>query len=227
MQMAVATIYVTLLVFVSTVQGQTPPPAPTLVEPAAGAALVQPITLEWNPITDPDGPIGSYTWQVGTSSTFSTIIAQGSQNMWSEDIPAATRDTLSGLPNGTYFWRVSGIQMVGGSVGSLQSGWSQVRSFTVTGLGPAPATPSFTSPANGTSFHLREFFDITWTAVPGAQFYLLEADDDPGFSPPFTLTTEPMQFGTKFHIGWGNALSIYYRCAQCRRIMCAACHRQR
>lgn len=191
---------------------QTPPPPPTLLEPANGAALAQPITLAWNPIVDPDGPIGSYTWQVGTSSTFSTIVAQGFQNMWSEEMPPATREKLSGLPNGTYFWRVSGIQMVGGAVGSIQSGWSEVRSFTVTGLGPAPGIPSITSPANASAFHPFEFFDITWTPVPGAQYYLLEADDQPSFSHPLTLTTEAMQFGTKFRAGWGNEIpDIYYR----------------
>src|SRR5262245_40667134 len=56
---------------------QTPPPAPALVEPAAGASLLQPMTLRWSAVADPDGPIGSYTWQVGTSSTFSVVIAAG------------------------------------------------------------------------------------------------------------------------------------------------------
>src|SRR6267378_8168308 len=60
---------------------QTPPPAPALVEPASGAALVQPMTLRWSAVVDPDGPIGSYTWQVGTSSTFGTIIAAGATNL--------------------------------------------------------------------------------------------------------------------------------------------------
>src|SRR5712691_12476719 len=63
--------------FSFTAAAQTPPPAPALVEPAAGAALVQPITLAWNPVVDPDGPIGSYTWHVGTSATFGPIIAAG------------------------------------------------------------------------------------------------------------------------------------------------------
>jgi hypothetical protein len=88
---------------------QTAPPAPTITEPSNGAALVQPITLAWNPVVDPDGPIGSYTWQVGTSSTFGTIIASAFQNMISDTMPAPTQDKVSGLPNGTYFWRVRAI----------------------------------------------------------------------------------------------------------------------
>jgi len=86
-----------------------------------------------------------------------------------------------------------------------------VRSFTVTGLGPAPGTPAF-SATNGTSFHVREFFDIKWSAVAGAQYYLLEVDDEPSFSYPLTLTTNALTFGTKAQAGWGNALAnVYYR----------------
>src|SRR5712691_5511909 len=208
---ALTAMYIVLLAFAFTAAAQTPPPAPSLVEPAAGAALVQPITLGWNPVVDPDGPIGSYTWQVGTSSTFGTIIAAGATNLSIDGIPVPTHDTVSGLPNGTYFWRVKATQMVGGVVGSIDSAWSQVRSFTVTGLGPAPGTPSFTSPVHGSQFHVREFFQITWTAVIGAHYYLLEADDEPTFSHPLTLTTDAMQFGTTFHAGWGNPLNIFYR----------------
>src|ERR1700752_459533 len=85
---------------------QTAPPAPTLVAPVSGASLVQPIMLDWNPVIDPDGPIGSYTWQVATTATFTTIVLAGFTNNVSDSIPAATADRVSGLPNGTYFWRV-------------------------------------------------------------------------------------------------------------------------
>src|SRR5262245_5763486 len=88
--------------------GQSPsptparPPAPVLVSPANGTSLVQPITLDWNPVSAPGGPIGSYTWQVGTNSTFTTVIASGFTNMDSDPtIPTRTADKVSGLPNGT------------------------------------------------------------------------------------------------------------------------------
>src|SRR5499426_3072347 len=141
-------ICVALLACAFPAAAQTAPPAPTLVQPANGAALVQPITLGWSTVVDPDGPIGSYLWQVGTSSTFNTIIASGFQNMISDTIPTPTQDKVSGLPNGTYFWRVKATAIVGGAVFSLDSPWSTVQSFTIVGLGPAPATPTFTSPAN-------------------------------------------------------------------------------
>src|SRR5262245_49933179 len=112
---------------VLTASAQTPPPAPTLLAPAPGAVLVQPITLSWSTVVDPDGPIGSYTWQVSNTSTFGTIVASGFTNdSGVPNIPTRTQDTLSGLPNGTYFWRVMDIQIVGGVVFSLQSPFSAV-----------------------------------------------------------------------------------------------------
>ena len=205
-------VLISALAPASDAYAQTPPPAPAQVEPTAGAALVQPITLRWNAVVDPDGPIGSYTWQVATSSSFTTIALSGFTQQSLPGIPVPTQDRVSGLPLGTYFWRVKASQTVGGATGSIESAWSTVRSFTVSALGPEPDTPGFTSPATGARFHALEFFTLTWTAVADAQYYLLEADDEPTFSYPLTLNTEVMQFGTSFRAGWGNEIpNIYYR----------------
>ena len=188
---------------------QTPPPAPVPVAPAAGASLVQPIRLQWQAIVDPDGPIGSYTWQVSTTSTFGAVIASGFNN-FDGDVPLPTTAQVSGLANGTYFWRVRGAQDQG-AAGFFDSPWSTPRSFTVTGLGPAPAVaPIITSPAHNSSFHPFETFEITWTEVPGAQYYLLEADDDAAFNHPITLGSS-IEFGTEFRVTWGNPLDVHYR----------------
>ena len=191
-------------------EAQTPPPAPVLVAPANGAALVQPIGLQWAPVVDPDGPIGSYTWQVSTTSTFGSVIASGSNN-FDGDVPLPTRASLSGLANGSYFWRVKAAQDQG-AAGFFDSPWSATGNFSITGLGPAPGTPTITAPTQ-TSFHPYEFFDIVWSAAPGAHYYLLEADDDAGFSHPITLSGGPQKvFGTKFHAGWGNEIpNVFYR----------------
>ncbi len=189
------------------------PPAPTLVSPASGASLVQPITLDWNPVSNPNGPIGSYIWQIGTTSAFTKVIASGFTDMDPDaSVPTPTADKVSGLANGTYFWRVKATQLVGGAQGSVDSAWSAVRSFTVTGLGAAPASPVFSTPTTNASFHVREFFNIKWSAVAGAHYYLLEVDDEPSFSFPLTLTTNALTFGTQAEAGWGNALAnVYYR----------------
>src|SRR5690242_10799425 len=72
------------------------PPAPVLAAPANGASLVQPITLDWNAVSDPDGPIGSYTWQIATTSGFTSIVASGFTNMDSDpSVPTATADKVS------------------------------------------------------------------------------------------------------------------------------------
>ena len=207
-------LFAVLFAFASVIHAaaQTPPPAPVLVAPDNGASLVQPVGLQWQAVSDPDGPIGSYVWQVGTSSGFANIIASGFKDS-RHGTPIPTQDRLSGLPNGTYFWRVRATQEVGGAVGFIESAWSAVRSFTVTGLGAAPAgTPSITSPGNGSRFHAWETFKINWTAVPGAQYYVLEADDEPSFSFPMAFNQSPMEFGTSFLAGWGNEIpNIYYR----------------
>src|SRR5262249_32271518 len=191
---------------------QAPPPAPVLAAPVNGSALVQPITLDWGAVVDPDGPIGSYTWQVSSTSTFGVVIASGFMNDPGDpSIPTRTDDKVSGLANGTYFWRVKATQIVGGGTFSIDSPWSEVRSFTVVGLGPAPGRPSFTSPTSPAQFHVREFFMIDWTDVPDAHHYVLEADDEPSFSYPLTLTTDPLQFGTSFPAGWGTRLTVFSR----------------
>src|SRR5262245_53003054 len=116
------------------------------------------------------------------------------------------------MSNGTYFLRFKATQIVGGAVFAIDSPWSALRTFTVVGLGAAPATPAFTSPANNAQIHVREFFLINWTDVADAHHYMLEADDEPTFSYPLALTTDAMQFGTSFRAGWGNPIAnIYYR----------------
>jgi len=156
------------------------------------------------------GPIGSYTWQVSTSSTFTTVIASGFTNQEADPgIPIRTSDKVSGLANGTYFWRVKASEST--INGGVDSAWSTPRSFVVTGLGPAPATPTITTPANNAQFHVRESFNIQWSSVVNAQYYLLEADDEPTFSYPINLTLSPIYFGTQSGALWGNPLTIYYR----------------
>jgi hypothetical protein len=139
------------------------------------------------------------------------VIASGFTNMDSDpSVPTPTADKVSGQTNGTYFWRVKATQL--GPNGGVDSPWSAVRTFTVTGPGAAPARPTFITPTSGASFHVRESFIIKWSAAQGAHHYLLEADDDPAFSYPLTLTTDALTFGTQAEALWGNAITnIYYR----------------
>src|SRR5262249_34115948 len=110
------------------------PPSPSLVSPVDGAVVTEPFTISWTAVSDPSG-IVAYNWQVSSSSGFTSLLLQPSTN-------GATQDTVSGLADGTYFWRV---QAVNG--GFVQGAFSQPRSFTVTGAGTgSPGTPSLGPP---------------------------------------------------------------------------------
>ena len=146
-----------------------PPPAPAALGPASGAQVVVPFTLSWSAVSDPSG-IVAYNWQVSPSSSFSPVIQQNSTG-------GQTQDSVSGLANGTYFWRVQAVN------GAFEQGaWSQARSFTVTGAGPGePGSPTLNPPKGGTEFHPFESITFTWSSVPGAATYVFEADKNPSF----------------------------------------------
>jgi len=146
------------------------PPAPALLSPASGAGVQEPFTISWSAVTDPNG-IVAYNWQVSPSSTFSPVILQNSTT------GQTTQDTVSGLANGTYFWRVQAVN------GAFQQGpFSQARSVTVTGVGAgAPGTPTLGAPKGYSTFHPYEVMTFTWSAVPSAATYVFEASTDPSF----------------------------------------------
>ncbi|MBZ5523286.1 MAG: hypothetical protein LAP21_13700 [Acidobacteriia bacterium] len=159
------------VLFIATISHATAaiPPAPAPLSPAAGASVLSPLTISWSAVSDPSGILG-YNWQVSSSSTFSTVIAQNSTN-------GQTQDTVSGLANGTYFWRV---QMVNGAF--VQGAWSGAQSFIVTGAGAgAPGTPTLEPTQGYSTFHPREVITFNWSAVPGAASYVLQSATDPGF----------------------------------------------
>ena len=147
----------------------TQPAAPTLLSPAAGGQLTVPFGISWSAVSDPAG-IVAYNWEVSTSSSFASITRQNSTN-------GQTQDTVSGLANGSYFWRV---QAVNGNF--VQGTWSAARSFTVTGTNSGePAAPTLNAPLGGTQFHPMEVIHFSWNAVPGASSYILEASTDLSF----------------------------------------------
>lgn len=49
-------------------------------------------------MSDPDGPIGSYSWRLATTTTFSIVIADGFTDVRNGD-PIPTFARLSGLAN--------------------------------------------------------------------------------------------------------------------------------
>lgn len=148
---------------------------PNPLSPTSGANLQSPLTISWSAVTDPSEILG-YNWQVSTSSTFPTIALQNSTNV------GTTQDTVSGLPNGTYFWRV---QSVSGAF--VKSAWSAARSFNITGAGPGQPTAPALSPTKAYStFHPLEVMTFNWSPAAGAATYVLQVSKDPSF--PATTT---------------------------------------
>ena len=163
-----------------TVRTPPPPPpsgpaAPTLLAPANGASVTTPVALSWSATIDPNPATfnGGYNWQISATSSFATFVVRDST------LPSQTQDTVGGLPAGTYFWRV---QAVDGALNS--SAWSAPRSFVVTGAGNgALAAPVLAPLVDGGQYHPMEHFPFTWSAVPGAATYLVEAARSASFSP--------------------------------------------
>jgi hypothetical protein len=144
------------------------PPAPTPIAPANGASVTVPFTISWSAVSDPSGLLG-YNWQVSSSSTFTSVALQNSTN-------GLTQDTVSGLPNGVYFWRVDAVS------GAFVTGaWSAAQSFNVTGAAGEPGAPTLAPTQAYSTFHPFESITFNWTAVPGAASYVLQAATDPSF----------------------------------------------
>ena len=149
---------------------------PNPLSPTSGTNLQSPLTISWSAVTDPSGILG-YNWQVSTSSTFPTIALQNSTNV------GITQDTVSGLANGTYFWRV---QAVSGAF--VKSAWSAARSFNITGAGAGqPAAPALSPTKGYSTFHPLEVMTFNWSPVTGAASYVLQVSTDSSF--PISTTT--------------------------------------
>jgi predicted secreted protein len=161
-----------------------PPPSPTApttpapVAPAAGAGVTSPLTLSWTQVLQPSSLNGGYNWQISTSATMSPLVTRDSTN------PATTSAVVGSLVPGTYFWQVQAV------TAALDiSPWSPARSFVVTGAGAgALGAPVLAPLPFGTAYHPFESFPFSWSAVPGAASYTMEASRDAGFTAPVDLS---------------------------------------
>ncbi len=168
------------------------PAAPTLLGPANGASVTVPLTISWSAVSAPGG-IAAYNWQVSPSASMSPVIKIGSTT-------TQTQDAVSGLANGTYFWRVDVYD------GTATGPWSAVRSFTVTGATAGePGSPTLNPIPFGAAFHPLESFPFSWTAVPGAATYTVDASTDPRF-PLLTEIHSTNIPGTSYGLDMGQSL---------------------
>jgi hypothetical protein len=147
-----------------------PPPAPMPLEPADEASVLVPFAIVWSAVNDPGGII-AYNWEVSSSSSFTPVLLRDSTD------GQTTRDAISGLAVGAYFWRVQAVNS------ALEQGeWSQPRRFNVTGAGPeSPGSPVLNPTQGYSTFHPWETIRFSWTEVPEAVTYRLEVSTDPRF----------------------------------------------
>ncbi|HEX9487937.1 MAG TPA: hypothetical protein VF976_12790 [Gemmatimonadales bacterium] len=197
---AFAPLTVAILIAAWSSPSAAAPPAPAPLAPTNGAGLLEPFTLSWSAVSDPSG-IVAYNWQVSPSSSFAPVVLQNSTM-------GPTQDTVSGLANGTYFWRV---QAVNGAL--VQGAWSQAWSFSVTGVGPgAPGSPTLAPTKGYSTFHPMEVMTFNWSAVPGAATYVLEAATDPNFPVLTRFLFDNITNTTySFRVGDGNEGNYWAR----------------
>src|SRR5262249_59908919 len=74
----------------------------------------------------------------------------------------------------------------------------------------APGTPTVNLPLATAQFHPWELFDFSWSAVPGAAYYLLEMDNEPSFARPWTNATYDHILGTTTQLSTTPG-TIFYR----------------
>jgi len=177
----------TLLVLIAGAGAASAQPAsPNPVSPADGASVTIPFDITWTETLDPANLNGGYNYQVSPSLAFTPLVFTDST------MPGDPNDTVSGLPAGTYFWRV---QAVDGA--ARFSAWSQPRRVVVTGVGPGtPGTPVMNPTRGYSTFHPWEFIYFSWSDVPGAVTYRLEVSDVPTFPLDGSGSGFPLIFNT-------------------------------
>lgn len=168
-----------------------PPPVPgppTAVAPPPGASVTEPVALSWQPPAKPRAL--HFQWQVSTDPSFRTLA------LTATTAANVTSTTLSGLADGTYYWRVQSVSFPPFPYFPLFGSWTPTSSLTITGQAPGtPGTPTVTSP-DGTEFHPEESFPLTWSTVQGAASYHLQMASTPTFAPGTLLVDVPVSTTT-------------------------------
>ena len=129
------------------------PSAPLLVQPGAGASLLQDaaVTLEWSSVA------GGAQYKVEWQRDGDSIQNSGKIN--------ATSHYLGQLAPGTYYWQVEAYTADG-----LWSPWSERRTFTI--VSPhAPSAPLLVQPGANGVFDEGDSVRLTWSSNFGEQFF--------------------------------------------------------
>ncbi|MHB9139782.1 MAG: choice-of-anchor Q domain-containing protein, partial [Victivallaceae bacterium] len=130
--------------------------------------------LDWSDSADNVTGVKQYEVELATDSGFSNIVDTQSS--------AASNADLSGLSNGSYYWRVRTQDNAGN-----WSTWSTSSSFDVTVIGDVPTTPDgLTQTVTGSDVAL-DWSDST--DDDGVKQYEIQVADNAGFSSPQILNS--------------------------------------
>ncbi|MBI4569944.1 MAG: FG-GAP repeat protein, partial [Planctomycetes bacterium] len=137
-------------------------PAPSLVSPAAAAAVGNTPALDWNDVST---AVGGYEVQVDDDANFGS--ANFSTSTSSATASAAT--VSPALAEGVWNWRVRSVDLL-----RTPGAWSAARTFTVDVTAPAQA-PALLSPADAASVATRTP-TLDWDDPPDTTAFLVEVD---------------------------------------------------
>ncbi|MDO8567942.1 MAG: hypothetical protein Q7R57_04420 [Dehalococcoidales bacterium] len=111
----------------------TPPPAPTLLQPADATKASAQASLSWSAVSDPSGV--TYELQIAPDATFATILVD-KKGLTNAGYTLSDQEKLkSASKDKPYYWRVKAIDGA-----SNQSPWSTPKSFYVGFVLPQWAT---------------------------------------------------------------------------------------
>jgi predicted phage tail protein len=146
------------------------PSAPTLLLPADSAtSSIGDPSFSWQGVTNAD----EYQVQVDNDADFSSP-------EFDNTAPQTTRGLPAALTDGTYFWRVRGVNALGTS-----GEWSVIREFTVD---IPPAAPALLTP-EADSTNTDGLPMLSWEAVAGSFSYEIQVDNNANFSSPVYNST--------------------------------------
>jgi hypothetical protein len=174
-----------------TLQAPPDPPtltAPTLIAPADGATVAQPVSCSWDAVTG----AGAYIVQFAKDQACTQLIpsppqVKGTSELAPKQVPAGK----------TVYWRVAALPILPkgtgaagcdtGSVPPPPGPWSAVWSFTIAGTTTTPPTsttlaaPVLSSPENGAT-GVGTSPLLEWDAVTGAVGYNVQVASDEAFT---------------------------------------------
>jgi hypothetical protein len=143
--------------FQSFTNAMTPPPAPVLTSPAAGASITGTgITFQWNAAAG------------ATNYLLTVVKASDNSTFYSQQVGNVISQSVSGFPNNNtqYSWNVIASNSAG------QGPAAAFQSFTNGSAVPPPPAPMLTSPAAGATTH-GAYVTFQWNPSSGATTYWL------------------------------------------------------